>query len=87
MKPLFCHFCYIYYIYYVYILFFVIFYLHISFFFCNFAADFEKIAPEAQKEDGFDCLQPRKKMLKRVERQETRVKAALWLLFLGEDNN
>ena len=38
MKPLFCHFGFFYYIYIVYILFVFIFYLHMSFFFCNFAA-------------------------------------------------
>ena len=48
--------------------------LHISKKSCTFAADFEKIAPQAQKEDGFDCLQPRKKMLKRVESRKTRDK-------------
>ena len=42
--------------------------LHISKKSSNFAADFDN-------EDGFDCLQPRKKMLK-IE-----TKAAAWLFF------
>jgi len=31
----------------------------------------KKIAPKAQKEDGFDCLQPLKKMLKLVPQDQT----------------
>ena len=44
--------------------------LHISKKSCTFAADFEKIAPQAQKEDGFDCLQPHEKNAKKSRKSK-----------------
>ena len=38
---------------------------------CNFAPDFERIAPSGGTEDGFDCLQPHEKMLKLVPQDQT----------------
>ena len=43
-----------------------------SFFFCTFAPDFERLALSGKKkEDGFDCLQPHEKMLKLVPQDQT----------------
>jgi hypothetical protein len=57
--------------------------LHIPKICSNFAADFDQ-------EDGFDCLQPRKKNAKKSRKSKDKrqeLKQPCGCFFLGEDNN